>query len=222
LFGTGSFYRIDDNVVPASPKTDTFYGIIDRGQQIAGRAELLAQSIIAETSVQGARVRGVTEYDMQDGQAGWYLDLAWTAAYGGPGAAGERVVSRAAVRGDRVIFATLIPNPDPCAFGGDSWVMELNTFNGGRLDYAVFDLNGDGLFDQSDWITATDENGNDVKIPPSAIAPDINIVKTPAIIAGIGPNQDEVKVMSGSSGQLVRITERGNIDIGRQSWRQLR
>ena len=222
LFGTGSFYRVDDNVVPASPKIDTFYGIIDRGQEIAGRAALLAQSIIAETSVQGTRVRGVTEYDMPDGQAGWYLDLAWTAAYGGPGAAGERVVSRAAVRGDRVIFATLIPNPDPCAFGGDSWVMELNTFDGGRLDYAVFDLNGDGLFDQSDWITVTDENGNDVKIPPSAIAPDINIVKTPAIIAGIGPNQDEVKVMSGSSGQLVRISERGNIDIGRQSWRQLR
>lgn len=94
----------------------------------------------------------------------------------------------------------MIPNPDPCAFGGDSWVMELNTFNGGRLSYAVFDTNGDGLFDESDWITITDENGDEVKIPPSAIAPDINIVKTPAIIAGFGPNQDEVKVMSGSSG----------------------
>jgi type IV pilus assembly protein PilY1 len=158
---------------------------------------------------------------MQSGHSGWYIDLLWSATHGGPGPAGERVVSKATVRGDRVIFATLIPNPDPCAFGGDSWVMELNTFTGGRLSYAVFDLNGDGLFDENDWITVT-ENGVEVKIPPSAIAPDINIVKTPAIIAGIGENQDEVKVMSGSNGELMRISERGAVGIGRQSWRQLR
>jgi hypothetical protein len=100
--------------------------------------------------------------------------------------------------------------------------MELNAFDGGRLDYAVFDLNNDGLFDSDDWITVTDENGNEIRIPPSAIAPDINIIKTPAIIAGFGTNNDEVKVMSGSSGQLVRITERGGVGTGRQSWQQLK
>jgi type IV pilus assembly protein PilY1 len=222
LFGTGSFYRVDDNVVPDNPSIDSFYGIIDRGVEISGRNELLDQSILTETDVGGTRVRGVTAHEMQSGQAGWYLDLVWDSSYGGPGPMGERVVSRAAVRGDRVIFASLIPNPDPCAYGGDSWVMELNTFNGGRLDYAVFDLNNDGLFDENDWITVTDANGNVIKIPPSAIAPGINIVKTPAIIAGIGENQDEVKVMSGSSGQLMRLSERGGVGIGRQSWRQLR
>jgi type IV pilus assembly protein PilY1 len=222
FFGTGSFYRVDDNVVTADPPVDTFYGIIDRGEEITGRGELLEQSILIETAVNGTRVRGVTANEMETGDAGWYLDLVWEGAFGGPGPAGERVVSRAAVRGDRVIFATLIPNPDPCSFGGDSWVMELNTFTGGRLDYAVFDLNSDNLFDEDDWITVTDENGNSIRIPPSAIAPGINIVKTPAIISGFGENQDEVKVMSGSSGQLIRITERGAVGIGRQSWRQLR
>jgi type IV pilus assembly protein PilY1 len=221
FFGTGSFYRVDDNVVPDSPDVDTFYGIIDRGLPITTRADLLEQEIIAEVTVSGTRVRGVTANEIQSGDKGWYLDLEWPASYGGPGPAGERVVSRAAVRGDRVIFATLIPNPDPCAFGGDSWVMELNTFDGGRLDYAVFDLNNDGEFDDDDWITVT-VNGVDIRIPPSAIAPDINIIKTPAIISGFGENQDEVKVMSGSSGQLIRITERGGVGVGRQSWRQLR
>jgi type IV pilus assembly protein PilY1 len=221
FFGTGSFYRVDDNVVPDDPDVDTFYGIIDRGLPITTRADLLEQEIIAEVTVSGTRVRGVTANEIQSGHKGWYLDLEWPGSYGGPGPAGERVVSRAAVRGDRVIFATLIPNPDPCAFGGDSWVMELNTFDGGRLDYAVFDLNNDGVFDDDDWITVT-VNGNEIRIPPSAIAPDINIIKTPAIISGFGENQDEVKVMSGSSGQLIRITERGSVGIGRQSWRQLR
>ena len=229
FFGTGTFYRVDDNVVLDNPDIDTFYSIIDRGEPIAGRANLLEQSIIAETSVNGIGVRGVTSHEMQSGQDGWYIDLLWSSVYGGPGPKGERVVSRATVRGDRVIFATLIPNPDPCEFGGDSWVMELNTFTGGRLSYAVFDLNGDGMFDESDWITVTDANGNDVLVPPSAINPGINIVKTPAIIGGVDldpddgePGNDEVKVMAGSNGQLIRISERGSIGIGRQSWRQLR
>lgn len=217
-FGTGSFYRVDDNVVPANPNVDTFYGIIDRGVPISGRAELLEQEILVEVSVSGTRVRAVTANEIQSGHSGWYLDL----QVAGSSPVGERVVSRAAVRGDRVIFATLIPDPDPCSFGGDSWLMELNAFDGGRLDYAVFDLNNDGLFDSDDWITVTDENGNEIRIPPSAIAPDINIIKTPAIIAGFGTNNDEVKVMSGSSGQLVRITERGGVGTGRQSWQQLK
>jgi type IV pilus assembly protein PilY1 len=222
FFGTGSFYRVDDNVVLDDPDVDTFYGIVDGGAPIASRNDLLEQEILTEVSVSGIRVRGVTANEILSGHKGWYLDLEWPAGYGGPGPAGERVVSRASVRGDRVIFATLIPNPDPCAFGGDSWIMELNTFDGGRLDYAVFDLNNDAVFDDDDWITITDADGTEIRIPPSAIAPDINIVKTPAIISGVGENNDEVKILSGSSGQLIRITERGGVGVGRQSWRQLR
>jgi type IV pilus assembly protein PilY1 len=222
LFGTGTFYQVDDNVVPNNPPLDAFYGIIDRGVPITGRNELLEQSILAEVTAFGFRVRGITDYDIQASDSGWFLDLQWPVAYGGPGAVGERVVSRAIVRGDRVIFATLIPNTDPCAFGGDSWLMELNTFSGGRLDYAVFDLNGDGLFDDQDWIDVTAPDGSVIRIPPSAIAPDVNIIKTPAVITGIGPNDDEVKIVSGSSGQLMRIMERGSTALGRLSWRQVR
>lgn len=222
FFGTGSFYRVDDNVVPATPPVDSFYGITDIGAPIAGRGDLLEQSILTEATVNATRVRAVTANEIQPAHHGWYLDLAWESVNGGPGPIGERVVSRAVVRGDRVIFSTVIPNPDPCAFGGDSWIMELNTFNGGRLSYAVFDTNDDGVFDANDWITITDESGQDVAVPPSAIAPDINIVKTPAIIEGFGPNQDELKVLSGSSGKMIRITEKGSVDIGRQSWRQLK
>jgi type IV pilus assembly protein PilY1 len=222
FFGTGSYYRVDDNVVPDDPDVDTFYGIIDGGVPITSRSQLLEQEILAEVNASGIRVRGVTENEILSSHRGWYLDLVWPAGYGGPGPAGERVVSRASVRGDRVIFATLIPDPDPCEGGGDSWIMELNTFDGGRLDYAVFDLNNDGKFDGDDWVTITDENGNEISIPASGIAPDIDIVKTPAIISGVGDDNDEVKILSGSSGQLIRISERGGVGIGRQSWRQVR
>ncbi len=223
FFGTGAFYRVNDNVVPATPDVDAFYGIIDRGVQITSRAGLLEQSIIAEqATANGTRVRGVTDNAILSSHDGWFIDLTWPSTYGGPGAQGERIVSRAVVRGDRVIFATLIPSLDPCAFGGDSWLMELNTFDGGRLDYAVFDVNGDGLFDDSDWIDVTLPDGTVTRIPPSAIAPEVNIIKTPAVITGIGPNDDEVKIVSGSGGQLINISERGSTALGRLSWRQLR
>jgi type IV pilus assembly protein PilY1 len=222
FFGTGTFYQVDDNVVPNNPDVDAFYGIIDRGVQITSRSELLEQSILTETTSNGRRVRAVSDNALLTTQSGWFLDLSWTSTYGGPGPEGERVVSRAVVRGDRVIFATLIPATDPCAFGGDSWLMELNTFSGGRLDYALFDLDGDGLFDDDDWVDVTLPDGTVERMPPSGLAPEANIIKTPAVITGIGPNDDEVKIISGSGGQLMQIMERGSTALGRLSWRQLR
>lgn len=225
FFGTGSFYRVDDNVVPANPDVDSFYAIIDKGTQVTSRNDLLQQQIIAETIANGIPVRAVSAHDMQAGHDGWYLDLVPPSG----NAVGERVVAKATVRGDRVIFPTLIPNPDPCAFGGESWVMELSTFTGGRLEYAVFDLNDDVHFDENDFITIKDENGNDVMVPVSGIKPGDAIVKTPAIIGGVDlnpddedPTQHEVKIVAGSDGGLIRIAERGSVGIGRQSWRQLR
>src|SRR5690606_18664246 len=138
-----------------------------------------------------------------------------------PGPKGERVVSRAIVRGDRVIVTTLIPDPDPCSPGGKSWLMELSAFHGGRLSYAVFDLDVDGDFDSNDWITIVDpDTGEEILVPVTGILPEIGITDTPAVISGIGDEQDEVKILSGSTGQLIRISERGGIAIGRQSWRE--
>jgi type IV pilus assembly protein PilY1 len=224
FFGTGSFYRVDDNVVPSDPDVDSFYAIIDRGKQITSRTELLQQEIVVETTVNGIPVRAVSSYDMTSAHSGWFLDLVPPSG----DATGERVVARATVRGDRVIFPTLIPNADPCSFGGESWIMELSTFTGGRLEYAVFDLNSDVHFDDNDFITIT-EDGKEVKVPVSGVRPGDAIVKTPAIIDGVDldpsdgdPTKHEVKIVAGSDGGLVRIAERGSVGVGRQSWRQLR
>ena len=110
-------------------------------------------------------VRAVTDNELTTGQSGWYVDLVWKSGYGGPGPKGERVVSRAIVRGDRVIFTTLIPDRDPCSPGGESWLMELNAFSGSRLDTSVFDLNLDDDFDDDDRITVTLPNGDQIEVP---------------------------------------------------------
>ena len=131
-------------------------------------------------------------------------------------------MSAALIRGERVIFSTLIPNTDPCSYGGESWLMELNTFTGGRLDYPVFDTSDDGNYDSDDDITVTLPDGSVITIPPSAVNPDIGIMQTPTVISGVGDDQNEIKVVSGSSGELLRINERGNVNLGRQSWRELK
>ena len=56
---------------------------------------------------------------------GWYINLPAT---------GERVVSDANIRAGRVVFNTLIPNTDPCGFGGTGWVMEVDVMTGNRND----------------------------------------------------------------------------------------
>jgi type IV pilus assembly protein PilY1 len=232
FFGTGSFYRINDNVVPNDPNVDTFYGVVDRGLPIADRANMVEQEILGEADTGELRARAVSDHEMETSHDGWYLDLVYKSAFGGPGPAGERVVARAIVRGDRVIFASLTPNVDPCDYGGSSWIMELNTFSGGRLNYTVFDVNADGDFDSDDYIALTDEDGeellddegNPILVPVSGIDPDIGITQTPAVV-GINEGDlagDEIKVVSGSSGELIRIAERGGVGIGRQSWRELR
>ena len=55
------------------------------------------------------------------------------------------------------IFTTLIPSTDPCDFGGDSWLMELDAISGGRLSYSVFDLDENKLFDEGDYVNVDGE-----------------------------------------------------------------
>ncbi|MCF6230793.1 MAG: hypothetical protein L3J62_08395, partial [Gammaproteobacteria bacterium] len=74
---------------------------------------------------------------------------------------GEMQVTESVLRDGRIIFTTLIPNDQMCSFGGSGWLMELDAANGGRLDWAVFDLNNDGIFTAYDWV----ENSS---LPPSS------------------------------------------------------
>ncbi|GGY79574.1 pilus assembly protein [Marinobacter zhanjiangensis] len=221
FFGTGTFQDVGDNVVPNDPTVDSFYGIVDRGELVE-RGDLLEQEILNEGTVSGNRVRVVSKNE-PSGSAynGWYIDLLWKESNGGPGAQGERVVAKALVRSDRVIFPTLIPSEDPCAAGGRSWLMEVSLYTGGRLNYQVFDINNDGEINDEDRVDDPECEGDCEDVPPSGIDPDIGIINTPTVIKGC-VDDDECKVVSGSSGQADTIQEEGNVNWGRINWEQLR
>jgi type IV pilus assembly protein PilY1 len=221
FFGTGTFQNVGDNVVGNSPVVESFYGIVDRGFPVA-RITLLEQEILDQVTANGNRLRLVGNNPPSGTYNGWFIDLLWKTSNGGTlGAEGERVVSQAIVRSDRVIFPTLIPAEDPCEAGGTSWLMEVELYNGGQLNYEVFDVNNDGAIDSDDSVLFDPNDPNDEPEPPSGIDPDIGIIQKPTIIEDC-VDGDECKIVSGSSGNAKVIQEEGIAPIGRLNWEQLR
>lgn len=211
-FGTGSFYQNGDNEVGLTPKVDTFYGIIDSETPIDGRATLLQQKIIKEaTTASGNLARAITENSLNT-QAGWYIDLAWQTAEGGPGPKGERVVSRATVRNDRIIFTTLTPASDPCAFGGQSFIMSINRSSGARLSYTYFDTSGDGNIDASDTVMI-----DGTAVPWSGISDQDN-----GVTKGVVALYKWLCFAGSAGGAPTCIPVSGSQNDGRKSWREVR
>ncbi len=56
------------------------------------------------------------------------------------------------LRNGRVIFTTLIPDSDICAYGGRSWLMDMDALGGSRLAYSPFDLNRDSEYNATDYV----------------------------------------------------------------------
>ena len=232
-FGTGKYFEVSDQIIATPPKNQTFYGIRDSGSAVASRTNLQEQIIEFEAPItitnddgdivfQGdVRTTSETPVDYTT-KDGWYMDLVSPLN----GAEGERVVSVPLLRGGRVIFATLIPETNPCGFGGSSWLMELDAVNGRRLDDAPFDIDQDGDFDADDLLTTLDTNGDGVidgddESNLSGIRQDgLGIIKTPGVVST--GNDTEVKYVSGTSGKLEVFFESAGEPFGRQSWRQLR
>ncbi len=183
------------------------------------RSDLLDQDL-SNASVGGVSVREVTDNAIRwrpdttppDDHLGWRVDLDLLT--------GEMSVSNPVLVGGglpRIIFTTLIPETaGTCGFGGTSWLMELNPINGGRFPETIFDVNGDGVFDDDDLIGGTGG------IPPSGVSPDIGILPEPVIIQDTANNKI-IKGLSGSTGAIKTNAQKGSGGTqGRQGWRQLR
>lgn len=138
FFGTGALLETRDL---ANMGVQSWYGIRDRGQTVAGRSGLLATRILAETSTG----RALDKND-QPGADGWVIDFI------SPGAAprGERMVLPNQFRGRTLVGTTRIPDArNPCNPSGSGYFMAIDPFTGGRLDDSFFDMDGDGTVGNS-------------------------------------------------------------------------
>ncbi len=227
-FGTGRYFTTGDDQVPASPRVDAFYGIWDdmsNSPTISRLSELVEQSIIVEDSatngngeVYNYRIVSNNTVDYTT-KHGWYMKLQQidnTTIPSSYSAIGERVVNDAVIRGDRLVFTSMIPDSNACSYGGTGWLMEVDALTGGRLTYSAIDVNNDGAIDSADQVLL---NGN--LVPPSGSGSS-EIINGPTVIEA-EDGQYEYKYTSGSSGSMDTTLEIGSGTVyGRQSWRQLK
>ena len=221
-FGTGQYIEVTDNNGALGGR-QTFYGIHDTGANVTGRSKLLQQTITIEASVNVNNTQGTltTSDDViesiplretsnnyaTNSQQGWYLDLVPPA-----GERGERLISTPAIRGKRLLFVTNIPADDPCSPGGDSWLMSLDAFTGGRLNQ-TYDLDKNGKFGTADKVF-TDPAGNPIVATGIKVGSGGN---SPSFMPG--SDSDQVIISGNDQLETMRIDE--GDDVNRQSWQQI-
>ncbi len=217
LFGTGKYLENADNQVPNPAPVQSFYGIRDYDgvSTPVSRNDLLRHEFIGSGTIGEFSVRATTAGDNFDANDhdGWYIDLDY------PDPRGERVVERAQIIGGRVEFVTLTPSDDPCAGGGTSSIVALDAATGSRPNDPVFDLNRDGLFDESETITINGE-----QVPVSAVDPGRGIIGTPTIVRS--PDGGITRVIGGTDvlggDSLDEIGGPGTAGQRPRSWIQIR
>ncbi|MGM0517419.1 MAG: pilus assembly protein [Pseudomonadota bacterium] len=222
-FGTGKYLENGDGNVGDSPQMQSFYGVIDENTKpnqfnTLDPSDLLEQEILVEETftVDGNsyQLRATTNHSLSSGDKGWYMDLAPPDS----SSIGEIAATPPLLRAGRIFFTTLIPGEDPCQPGGQSWLMELDAKDGSRLSYSPFDLNDDGSFNEEDFITITDEDGNEIRVAATGRKLDVGGAAMPGVMAG---EDSEFKYISGDDGLEVVKENPGPESMGRMSWEQL-
>jgi len=220
FFGTGQYLTQSDL---ANTSTQTWYGLIvqatDSGSTLVGnlqngRLALIQRSIIAETAPNpsanpptlGSRVITPGTTGDTNGKSGWYIDLTSPTA----GAQGERMVTSNEFQGSLLIGTTRIPlSSDPCNPSGSGWIMAINPFTGTNPTTAFFDLNNDGLFNDSDRVTV---NGKQY----ASAGVGFNSIPNNPIFVG------NTMLTSFDNGTTSSVSTAGNVGaIRRVSWREL-
>jgi type IV pilus assembly protein PilY1 len=215
LFGTGKYLEATDTTL-ASLDVQSFYGLLDPNNgdsddQIAGRSELTEQTITNEVfgvnfGAISADVRVTTNNVLGSTSRGWFIDLVSPSGF-----QGEMQVTDSLIRNDHVVFTTLVPNTDPCEFGGSSWLMEINLFTGARPALTPWDLDNNGLFDDTVTIGG-------VEYPISGVRTTVGITPKPA---GLNGETCDFLIFPGTSGGTeTRCRDPGPRGFKRQSWRQ--
>src|SRR5574343_712510 len=214
LFGTGKYIETGDNATTGQT-TQTYYGIWDNGSALgSSRSNLLQQSLLEEVSVNGSEWR-LTSSNIANwtSEKGWYMDL-YNTDGGNTDNRGEKQVTSALISSNRLVFTTLIPSTSACSGGGNSWLMEIDPINGGRLYSSPFDVNNDGNYTNSDFTT-----GGSVTTASSVSGTKLGGIAGQPTVIGY-PGHGQKKFGSLSTG-VISATNESAGSTGRMSWREI-
>jgi hypothetical protein len=162
-FGTGIY---EQQAHKTNTITQYFFGLQDTLNGVAtyemsDLAALKAEFTTTQIDSVDVVVRTVSgenppipPYSAGDTPISWAMEL-------GQGASGsERVIVKPLVIGGIVFFTTFVPDADVCEGAGDTWVFALDYQSGLAPTDPIFDLSGDGYFDDDDKV---DTDGDGIK-----------------------------------------------------------
>ena len=200
IFGTGQYLTAGDTL---TTDTQSMYGIWDSGSREIDQSDLIRQDIGFGSTVGGVPGRTLTDNAVNYGSDdGWYMNFPDV---------GERLITDPVIRGDLVFFNTMMPDTNPCNFGGSGFLMVAKWVNGGHPDEVAFDLNRDGLL-TDDLDTINGEAAVGVAVTGIATSP-VNLA-----------NKRYTSTTETTGGSTIDVTE--ILDIGgprtdRLSWEEL-
>lgn len=132
---------------------------------------------------------------------------------------GERIIKDVIIRNGKAIVISFIPEASPCTGGGKSIVHEMDLCDGGRTSTASFDINGDGLINDNDMITITDNNGDTITVAPTGVLYE-GLLHTPVVVKDPDEERErELKIFSSSSGTTEILWE-NSTETGLSYWRE--
>ena len=255
-FGTGKYLETSDNTREGQI-TQTMYGIWDKNDGTATvpltRSDLQTRKILTEVIDGGSTYRivsaasdptksdsalynhagysselddDVIEWGSSSRGFGWALDF--RVNYGSN--KGERMINRARLKDGRIVFSSMLPTGDVCASGGEGYLLEVDAMQGGRTKDVIYDINGDGVFNNADKKTVY-INGEPILVPVSGIKLDVGVPAPPTIL---GVNGNDIVLVSGTSttgsqdqsggnganNGVQYVGRKSSQPLGRQSWKQ--
>lgn len=217
FFGTGKYIEETDKT---STDLMSYYGVLDNGDGGQTRTNLTPRELYSTSTT---RVISGTTIPWSTSR-GWYFDFEDQAnSSATPTNIGERVTSNSLIISNVLLFNTVIPtvvNSDLCVSNSESWIMAVDLNTGKAPNYTVFDINNDGVFDDTTDIYDIDEDDDvdlddvtshaGIKANTAMIAGDIAILGNTIYSNDVDGNLNE---------ESVRIETTAK--QGRLSWEEL-
>lgn len=199
IFGTGQYLTTADIT---SSSTQAMYGIWDSGSKEIVQGDLIRQDIGFGTSSGGVFGRTLTDNSIDFASSlGWYMNLPDS---------GERLITDPVIRGDLLFFNTMIPDTNPCSFGGSGWLMVAKWINGGKPGEVAFDLNGDGILDSFDEVGGA-----------AAVGVEVTGIATSPVNLANKRYTSTTETTGGSTIDVTDILETSGPNRGRLAWEEL-
>ncbi|MDH3276300.1 MAG: PilC/PilY family type IV pilus protein, partial [Gammaproteobacteria bacterium] len=199
VFGTGQYLTAGD---VTTTDMQTVYGVWD-----SGTAELDVSDLVQQTIGFGATSEGVPGRKLTSNAINFATDFGW---YMNLPDSGERLVTDPVIRGDLVFFNTMIPDSNPCNFGGSSWLMAAKWLTGGNPGEIAFDLNRDGLLDDLDKIDGA-----------AAVGVSVTGIATSPVNLANKRYTSTTETIGGSTIDVTDILDVGGPKTGRLAWEEL-